>query len=206
MSVHVVSYENRKSIGLVRISNPLVNAISPQVVEGLGRALASFEADSEARALVIHCEGRTFVAGGDIASFESADFDTELSVRCLRGWMRPRVRLWQRYTERCWVADWNWRWPACEPSKRPSMSFDDGDRVEPREFEQLRLSSTSRALRHLFFAGRAAARIPGLPSDIRARELCSVGIVVAGTMGGGIAMNFAHVGIPVVLVETTMKR
>ncbi|WP_236628293.1 3-hydroxyacyl-CoA dehydrogenase NAD-binding domain-containing protein, partial [Sulfitobacter sp. HI0129] len=52
-------------------------------------------------------------------------------------------------------------------------------------------------------AGKAAWEVPGLPEDTPRREIRSVGIIGAGTMGGGIAMNFATAGIPVKIVETT---
>jgi 3-hydroxyacyl-CoA dehydrogenase len=61
----------------------------------------------------------------------------------------------------------------------------------------------SRASRHLFFAQRKAAKIPGLPKDVALRPVRSVGVLGAGTMGRGIAMNFLNVGISTHLVETT---
>jgi 3-hydroxyacyl-CoA dehydrogenase len=81
--------------------------------------------------------------------------------------------------------------------------FDDGITAERTTFGELVGGDQSKALRHAFFAERAARRIPGLPADIAARPVAKVGIVGAGTMGGGIAMNFAGVGIPVTIVETT---
>ncbi|MDA9481466.1 hypothetical protein XI07_05495 [Bradyrhizobium sp. CCBAU 11445] len=325
--MNVVRYENRSDIGLVVISNPPVNAISPEVTEGLRKALDTFDADSEAKALVVHCEGRTFVAGGDIGSFEAPDFDTrpfssvlsrldasprpvvatlhgtvlggglELAMACHFRLALPATRLGMpevklgllpgsQGTQRLPrlagvplaldliltgrliaaqdalsagiiddVADGDplalgfaaaeriaetkvtvrrtstmkiavnaattraLSEAAASVAKKPAypalsaivrsvdaavnLPFHEGEEVEARAFEQLRLSDTSRALRHLFFAERAAARVPGLAPAGRPREVCSVGIVGAGTMGGGIAMNFANVGIPVVLVETT---
>jgi 3-hydroxyacyl-CoA dehydrogenase len=62
-------------------------------------------------------------------------------------------------------------------------------------------SPESRALRHVFAAERAAAKIPGLPADTPLRNIAKVGVIGAGTMGGGITMNFLNVGIPVVLLE-----
>jgi 3-hydroxyacyl-CoA dehydrogenase len=62
-------------------------------------------------------------------------------------------------------------------------------------------SPQSAALRHVFFAERQVGRIPGLDKHSAVRPIESVGIVGAGTMGGGIAMNFVHVGIPVTLIE-----
>ncbi|MCP1909502.1 3-hydroxyacyl-CoA dehydrogenase [Bradyrhizobium elkanii] len=326
MSTNVVGYENRNGIGLVLISNPPVNAISPEVVAGLRKALDTFEVDAEAMALVLHCEGRTFVAGGDIASFESPNFDTrpfssllsrldgsprpviaslhgtvlggglELAMACHHRLAIPNTRLGmpevklgllpgsqgtqrlprlagiplaldliltgrfistydafgagiideiaegdplalgiaaaerliktqapvrrsstlkiatdaattQAFAEAAAKAATKPTYPAFAAIVRAveaaaNVPFDEGEEVEAREFERLRLSRTSQALRHLFFAERAATRIPGLPRDARARAVRSVGIVGAGTMGGAIAMNFANVGTPVVLVET----
>ncbi|HEY6105259.1 MAG TPA: 3-hydroxyacyl-CoA dehydrogenase NAD-binding domain-containing protein, partial [Anaeromyxobacteraceae bacterium] len=63
----------------------------------------------------------------------------------------------------------------------------------------------SRALRHAFFAERAAAKIPDVPEDTAARSVKSAAVVGAGTMGGGIAMNFANAGIPVKLLEVKQE-
>ncbi len=69
-----VSFSREGLIGLICIDNPPVNAISPAVTQGLAGALAQFEAATDLQALVVHCAGRTFVAGGDIASFEDPAF------------------------------------------------------------------------------------------------------------------------------------
>jgi 3-hydroxyacyl-CoA dehydrogenase len=76
-----------------------------------------------------------------------------------------------------------------------------GEALEAAEFAALVPSPSSKALRHLFFAEREAAKIPGLAKDVALRPVHKVGIVGAGTMGGGIAMNFANAGIPTVIVE-----
>jgi 3-hydroxyacyl-CoA dehydrogenase len=91
---------------------------------------------------------------------------------------------------------------AVQASLRP---FADGEADEAKFFEQLRTSPESKALRHLFFAERQAARIPGLPKDVELRPVRTVGVLGAGTMGGGIAMNFANAGIPTTLVDTTQE-
>ena len=80
-------------------------------------------------------------------------------------------------------------------------SFDEGVKVEREGFLSLMASPESRALRHVFMAERAAAKIPGLPADTALRDIKKVGVIGAGTMGGGITMNFLNVGIPVVLLE-----
>ena len=81
------------------------------------------------------------------------------------------------------------------------MDFDEGMRAERDLFIECLNSPQSAALRHVFFAERQVGRIPGLEKHSPVRPIESVGIVGAGTMGGGIAMNFVNVGIPVTLVE-----
>ena len=63
------------------------------------------------------------------------------------------------------------------------------------------MSPESRAQRHVFFAEREVAKVPGLPKGTPKREIRQVAVVGAGTMGGGIAMNFANAGIPVAVLE-----
>ncbi len=82
-----------------------------------------------------------------------------------------------------------------------SLDFDAGIAEERRIFEACVHSDESKALRHVFFAERAAARIPGVSRETTLRAIASAGVVGAGTMGGGIAMNFANAGIPVTIVE-----
>lgn len=81
------------------------------------------------------------------------------------------------------------------------QSFEAALDFERDAFERCKASAASRALRHLFFAEREAARIPGLPPHVQARAIESVGIIGAGTMGSGIAMCFADAGIPVTMVD-----
>ena len=79
--------------------------------------------------------------------------------------------------------------------------FEDGVLVERELFVNLMLSPESRALRHLFMAERAASKIADVPASTLLREIKSVAVIGAGTMGGGIAMNFLNTGIPVKLLE-----
>ncbi|MBC7666819.1 MAG: enoyl-CoA hydratase/isomerase family protein, partial [Caulobacter sp.] len=79
--------------------------------------------------------------------------------------------------------------------------FEDGLKYEREAFAALMLTPESKALRHAFFAERAASKIPGIPEDTAARDIKSVAIIGAGTMGGGIAMNFLNAGIPVKMLE-----
>jgi 3-hydroxyacyl-CoA dehydrogenase len=82
-----------------------------------------------------------------------------------------------------------------------SSSFDEGLKAERKLFGELMMGSQSAAQRYYFFAERQAQKIPGIADDIPLRPIKKVGVIGAGTMGGGIAMNFANVGIPVVIVE-----
>ncbi|MEP7067764.1 MAG: 3-hydroxyacyl-CoA dehydrogenase NAD-binding domain-containing protein [Usitatibacter sp.] len=86
-----------------------------------------------------------------------------------------------------------------------TKAFDDGIQYERDLFMQLIQSSESRALRHAFFGERAASKIPDVPADTPVRRIDSVAVVGAGTMGGGITMNFLSVGIPVTLLETRQE-
>jgi 3-hydroxyacyl-CoA dehydrogenase len=79
--------------------------------------------------------------------------------------------------------------------------FEDGLKYEREAFAALMLTPESKALRHAFFAERAASKIPGIPEDTAVRDIKSVAIIGAGTMGGGIAMNFLNAGIPVQMLE-----
>jgi 3-hydroxyacyl-CoA dehydrogenase len=79
--------------------------------------------------------------------------------------------------------------------------FDEGIRIERELFTELVQTTESKALRHAFFAERAASKIPDVPEDTPTRTIKSAAVVGAGTMGGGIAMNFANAGIPVKILE-----
>lgn len=311
-------------ISLLKIESPPVNALSQAVIEGLDSAMRAFEADHEARALVIACAGRTFVAGGDITAFDDPSFSAapynrilariealdrpvvaSLHGTALGGGMElalaahyrvahastqlgfPEVKLGLlpgslgtqrlprliglqhaltmisggRSIEAAQALSWGLLdavteqdpesagiafaqsllakgapvrptrampspsdvgstdldeasrhaqakgrfYPAAtaivEAVSASRLPFEQGEAVEARLFEQLRASPQSRALRHLFFAERQAARVPGLPKDLAPRPIQKTGVLGAGTMGRGIAMNFLNAGIPVVLVD-----
>ena len=83
-----------------------------------------------------------------------------------------------------------------------SLPFDEGQAAERRLFKGLVEGVQSQAQRYMFFSERAAAKIDGLPEGTAARPVKKVGIIGAGTMGGGIAMNFLNRGIAVTIVET----
>ena len=82
-----------------------------------------------------------------------------------------------------------------------TLPFAKGVQRERELFEKLRASTESKALRHLFFAERQVTKIPDVPEETPTREIKSAALIGAGTMGGGIAMNFANVGIPVKVLE-----
>ena len=82
-------------------------------------------------------------------------------------------------------------------------SFTEGVKIEKRIADECVNSTESAALRHLFFASREVAKVPGIPRDIPLREIKKVAMIGAGTMGGGISMNFANVGVPVTLIDAT---
>jgi len=81
--------------------------------------------------------------------------------------------------------------------------FEEGMALERAAFAELIGTTVSQALRHVFFATRAAAKIPDVPSSTPPRPIKSVAVIGAGTMGGGIAMNFANAGVPVTVLEAT---
>ena len=81
------------------------------------------------------------------------------------------------------------------------LPFDQGSIRERELFAECVVSTESKALRHLFFAEREVAKVPDVPKDTPTAEIKRAAVVGAGTMGGGIAMNYANAGIPVLLKE-----
>jgi 3-hydroxyacyl-CoA dehydrogenase len=82
-----------------------------------------------------------------------------------------------------------------------NLPFDAGVDKERELFSDVVNADEAKALRYAFFAERAARKIPGVPADTRPREINSVAIIGAGTMGGGIAMSCANAGLPVKILE-----
>jgi 3-hydroxyacyl-CoA dehydrogenase len=95
--------------------------------------------------------------------------------------------------------------PALVEAVRASFTlpFAEGAAVERKLFLSLLADDRSKALRHVFFAEREVAKVPGIGPEVKPREIASAAVIGAGTMGGGIAMCFANAGIPVTLIETT---
>jgi 3-hydroxyacyl-CoA dehydrogenase len=86
-----------------------------------------------------------------------------------------------------------------------AQPFDAGIATEQKVFAELMASAESKALRHAFFAERAASKVSGLSEKTPQRKISSVAVVGAGTMGGGIAITFASAGIPVTLLEAKQE-
>jgi 3-hydroxyacyl-CoA dehydrogenase len=93
----------------------------------------------------------------------------------------------------------------CVEAAAVNPNIDDGLKIEREEFGKLMMGSQSAAQRHMFFAERQAAKIDGLAKDIALRDIKKVGVIGAGTMGGGISMNFLAKGIPVTIVEMVQE-
>ena len=83
--------------------------------------------------------------------------------------------------------------------------FDEGRKEERQRFAALVEGNESKALRHMFFAERQTGKIPDVPDDTPLRPIRSAAVIGAGTMGGGIAMNFANAGIPVSMMDVTQE-
>jgi 3-hydroxyacyl-CoA dehydrogenase len=93
--------------------------------------------------------------------------------------------------------------PRCVDCVEQSVKakFDDGMRYERDAFVSLMLTPECKALRHAFFAERATSKIPDVPADTPLRPIRKLAVIGAGTMGGGISMNFLNAGLPVVMLE-----
>src|SRR3954463_15398134 len=81
--------------------------------------------------------------------------------------------------------------------------FDEGRKFERERFAHLVMTNESKALRHAFFSERQTSKIPDVPDETPTRTVKKAAVIGAGTMGGGIAMSFLNVGIPVTITDTT---
>ncbi len=86
-----------------------------------------------------------------------------------------------------------------------TMNFADGCAKEAELFQKCLFADQSKSLIHAFFGERAVAKIPGIEKDTPMYDIKSAAVIGAGTMGGGIAMNYANAGIPVIIKETTQE-
>jgi 3-hydroxyacyl-CoA dehydrogenase len=327
----VVTYKRQGQIGVITVNYPPVNALSHAVRSGLQEALDQGQSDAEAKALLLVCEGRTFVAGADIrefgkpmqepglheviSAFEKSDKTIvaaihgtalggglELALGCdyrvalksakvglpevklgllpgaggtqrlprlagakkalemittgdflgadeakefgivgavesgddIRavglaqaekaadeGWPKRRVRdltdkvdaekgspVFDEFRDALKKRSPNLFAPfkcvdAVEAAFR--LPMDEGLKKERELFMECMESPQRAGLIHAFFAEREVSKVPGLAADTPIRDVNKVGIIGAGTMGGGIAMNFANVGIPVILLEVKQE-
>ena len=319
------SYEVVDGIAVITIDNPPVNAMSAAVRKGCWTALDRLAADASARAAVLVCAGRTFIAGADITEFdkpiedpwlpdlvEKFEASAKLTVAAIHGTALgggletamgchyrcalpsarvglPEVNLGllpgatgtQRLPRLAGarsaldlmttgrpiaaadaleagildkLVDGDLRASACAyarelldagaPLKRISQlevaaagidgeffseymqelsrkargffaplqivkcvqaavnePYREAVRTERRLFNECKISTHSQAQRHLFFAEREVVKIPDIPKHTPVRDINSVAVIGAGTMGSGIAMNFVNAGIPVTVLE-----
>lgn len=86
-----------------------------------------------------------------------------------------------------------------------NLPFEEGLAFEKKMLAELIAKGQPAALQYAFFAERQVKKIPGLSSDLKLQEFKHIGIVGGGTMGGGIAMNFANIGLPVKILEMSQE-
>ncbi len=98
-----------------------------------------------------------------------------------------------------------WRKAIDSVKNAVDLPFDEGMAAERKMFMELLGGVQSKAQRYVFFAERQAAKIPDVPDDLAPRPIKTVGVIGAGTMGGGISMNFLNAGTPVTIVETSKE-
>jgi len=326
-----VSYQAEGSVGVVTINNPPVNALSAGVRAGIKGGIEAAVADSSVTSIVLHCEGRTFIAGADITEFGkppqepslhqvigSIEMSTKPVVAAIHGTAlgggletalgchyrvatpaakvglpevklgilpgaggtqrlprvvgipmalqmitsgapigakkalevglvdevaegdlkaaamafaekvvaegRPLVKISDR-DDKLQEAKDN---PAIFDEFRKSIArktrgfeapencikaveasvnlpFPEGLKRERELFTELVTGEQSKSQRYFFFAERQAAKIPDVPKDTPLIDINTAGIIGAGTMGGGIAMNFLQAGIPVTIVENNQE-
>src|SRR5215469_3726585 len=163
----------------------LVDEIAPE--DGLRAGAVAFanKVVAEGRPLkkVRESNDKVEAARGHPEIFENF---RKANARKFRGFLAPE------YNIRCVEAAVN------EP-------FEEGLRTERKLFGELMAGSQSAAQRYAFFAERQAAKIPDVPDDTATIPVNKVGVIGGGTMGGGIAMNFMNIGIPVTIVEVKQE-
>src|SRR5579872_4142162 len=328
----VTDYQCENGLGVITLNSPPVNALSAPVRDGLAGGMAAAAADDAAKAVVIVCEGRTFIAGADITEFGGAQrgaslFDVQDAIEgsakpviaaihgtALGGGLEVALACHYRVavpSARCGLPEVNLgllpgaggtqrlprivgvekalemvtsgqHVPAKQclemglvdelveegklregavafagkvvAEKRPlkkvresnekveaarghpeifenfrkanarrfrgflapeynircieaavNQPFEEGLKTERKLFGEVLSGSQSAAQRYAFFAERQAAKVPDVPDDTAVIPVNKVGIIGAGTMGGGIAMNFMNAGIPVTIVEVQQE-
>jgi 3-hydroxyacyl-CoA dehydrogenase len=168
--------------------------IGAQEAQALGIADAIIEGDLLAGAVAFAREAaqkphrKTRERGEKLRDVDPEIFDRarQLAAKTLRGQTAPLAAI-----------------EAVEAATR--LPFDEGCQREAELFGRCLYSSQSKALIHAFFAERAVSRIPGVPPETPVYEIRRAAVVGAGTMGGGITMNYANAGIPVIVKEATQE-
>ena len=327
----MVDYSVEEGVAVLTLNNPPVNALSQGVRQGLKEGVEKALADDSAKAIVIFCEGRTFIAGADISEFSSGpmepNFHAVLSTmddsskpivaaihgtalgggletalccnyrvavgsakfglpevnlgllpgaggtqrlprvvgvektlamvtsgvpigaaeahklglvdqlvegdlrtealafardKAAQGGGHPRVRdnddklqsakdnpemfaatrkMLARKTRGFLAPEYNIR---CIEAA-VNQPFDEGLKTEGKLFAELMAGPQSQAQQYFFFSERQAGKVPGLAEDAEELPIAKVGVIGGGLMGGGISMNFANVGVPVTIVETSQE-
>ena len=327
----MVDYNVEEGVAVLTLNNPPVNALSQGVRQGLKEGVEKALADDSAQAILIFCEGRTFIAGADISEFSSGPMEpnfhavlstmdtspkpivaaihgtalgggleTALCCNCrvavasakfglpevnlgllpgaggtqrlprvvgvektlamvtsgvpigaaeahelglvdqlvegdlraealdfakdkaAQGGSHPRVRdnddklqsakdnpeifaatrkMLARKTRGFLAPEYNIR---CIEAA-VNQPFDEGLKTEGKLFAELMTGPQSQAQQYFFFSERQAGKVPGLAEDAKELPIAKVGVIGGGLMGGGISMNFANVGVPVTMVETSQE-
>ena len=327
----MVDYNVEEGVAVLTLNNPPVNALSQGVRQGLKEGVEKALADDSAQAILIFCEGRTFIAGADISEFSSGpmepNFHAVLSTmdtspkpivaaihgtalgggletalccnyrvavasakfglpevnlgllpgaggtqrlprvvgvektlamvtsgvpigaaeahqlglvdqlvegdlraealafakdKAAQGGSHPRVRdnddklqsakdnpeifaatrkMLARKTRGFLAPEYNIR---CIEAA-VNQPFDEGLKTEGKLFAELMTGPQSQAQQYFFFSERQAGKVPGLAEDAKELPIAKVGVIGGGLMGGGISMNFANVGVPVIMVETSQE-
>ena len=327
----MVDYNVEEGVAVLTLNNPPVNALSQGVRQGLKDGVEKALADDSAEAILVFCEGRTFIAGADISEFSSGpmepNFHAVLSTmdaspkpivaaihgtalgggletalccnyrvavdsakfglpevnlgllpgaggtqrlprvvgvektlamvtsgvpigaaeahqlglvdqlvegdlraealafakdKAAQGGSHPRVRdnddklqsakdnpeifaatrkMLARKTRGFLAPEYN----ICCIEAAVNQPFDEGLKTEGKLFAELMSGPQSQAQQYFFFSERQAGKVPGLAEDAKELPIAKVGVIGGGLMGGGISMNFANVGVPVTIVETSQE-
>src|ERR1700732_3209204 len=218
----LVQLTKDNGIAVITINNPPVNALSPGVPEGISEALDQIAQDDSVKAVVLIGGGRTFVGGADIKEFgkrapgkprgagllplllkiEDSTKPVIVAIHgtafggglelAMAGLCSGAVSTADAGQNPC-------RFPpaavidAVEAATK--MSFEEGCKLEQKLFMDCLFSQQSKALIHVFLSEREVSKIPNIPKDTPVLPIRSVGVIGAGTMGGGIAMVLANAGI-----------
>ncbi len=196
MSNSVVSYQLQDQLGIIRIDNPPVNALSHNLRVGLMEALQQARSDAS-QALLILCQGRTFIAGTDITEFGKPPQAPHLPdvISAIENFPKPVIA----------GLHGNALGGGMEVALATRTDIGEGQAQERERFLECRNSPQAAAMQHVFCAERAAGKLADIPADTPNLPVNSIAIIGAGTMGGGIAMCFANAGIAVTLVETRQE-